>query len=106
VRRQGPGHPSRRYPCLYVLTEAPGPTSGEGRTRRWGQIPVSRRVDSLFSRRKGMEVFLFKAGSPRGPSPARAVRDRRFRFLSYSSPSRGLGGLDSAFPPFLQQSRL
>jgi hypothetical protein len=26
VRRQGPGHPSKGYPCLYVPTVAPGPT--------------------------------------------------------------------------------
>jgi hypothetical protein len=34
-----------------------------------------------------------------GPSPAHAARVRRFRFLSYSSPSRGSGGSDSAFFP-------
>jgi hypothetical protein len=43
----GAGHPSRRYPYLYILTEAPRPTSGEERTRRWGHIPALRRVDGL-----------------------------------------------------------
>jgi hypothetical protein len=54
-----------------------------------GQIPALRRVDRLFPPGKGMDVLSPKAGSPRGPSTARAVRVRRFRFLSYSSPSRG-----------------
>jgi hypothetical protein len=39
----GGGHPSRRYPCPYVPTEAPGPTLGEERTRRWGHILALRR---------------------------------------------------------------
>jgi hypothetical protein len=43
----GAGRPSRRYPYPYVLTEAPEPTSGKERTRRWGHIPALRRVDGL-----------------------------------------------------------
>jgi hypothetical protein len=64
-----------------------------------GHIPALRRVDSLFPPGKGMDVFSPLAGSPRGLSSARAVRVRRFRFLSYSSLSHGSGGSDSAFPP-------
>jgi hypothetical protein len=104
-RRQGPGHSSRRYPCLYVPTEAPGPTSGAGRTRRWGQIPASCRVDSSFPPGKGTDVLSPIAGSPRGPSSTHTVRVRRFRFLSYSSPSCGSGGSDSASPSILQHPR-
>jgi hypothetical protein len=44
----GAGHHRRRYPCPYVPTEAPGPTSGEERTRRWGHIPVLCWVDGLL----------------------------------------------------------
>jgi hypothetical protein len=105
MRSQGPGHPSRRYPYLYVPTEAPGPTLGEGRTRRWGQIPASRRVDSSFPPGKGIGVLSPVAGSPRGPPSARTARIRRFRFLSYLSPSRGSGGSDSALPTTLQHPR-
>jgi hypothetical protein len=72
----------------------------------WGHIPALRRVDSLFLPGKGMDVFSPLAGSPRGPSSARAMRVSRFRFLSYSNPSRGSGGSDSAFPPCLQRPRL
>jgi hypothetical protein len=58
-----------------------------------------RRVDCSFPPREGMDDLSPKAGSPRGPSPARAMRVKRFRFLSYSSPFHGSGGSNSAFPP-------
>jgi hypothetical protein len=61
------GHPSRRYPCPYVLTEDPGPTSGEERTRRWGQIPALHWVDGLRPLRKGRKDLSSLRGIPEGP---------------------------------------
>jgi hypothetical protein len=53
-------------------------------------------------RERAWKSFSARAGTPMGPSPTHAVRVRRFRFLSYSSPSRGSGGSNSASPSILQ----
>jgi hypothetical protein len=67
------GHPSRRYPCPYVPIEAPGPTSGEERTRRWGHILALRQVDGLRPSRRGRKDLSPLAGS-RGARPPPALR--------------------------------
>jgi hypothetical protein len=77
----------------------PGPPRVKNEPAGGASFPALHRVDSSFPPGEGMDDLSPKAGSPRGPSPARAVRVRRFRFLSYSSPSRSSGGSNSAFPP-------
>jgi hypothetical protein len=84
----------------------PGPPQVKNEPAGGASFPALRRVDSSFLLGKGIDDLFPKVGSPRGSSPARAVRVRRFRFLSYSSPFRGSGGSDSAFPRSFPWSRL
>jgi hypothetical protein len=69
------------------------PAGGARSQHRAGWTACSRRE-------RAWKSFSARAGTPRGPSPSHAVLVRRFRFLSCSSPSRGLGGSDSTFPSF------
>ena len=60
-----PRHSKKGYPSPGVPTVAPGPTSGEVRTRRWGHY------HDVFRRNPGcVGVLMSRAGAP---NPLKAV---------------------------------
>jgi hypothetical protein len=58
----------------------PGPPRVKNEPAGGASFPALRRVDSSFPLGKGTDDLSPKAGSPRGSSPARAMRVRRCKF--------------------------